>query len=89
MIPIGVSGFIHTDDGALVAGQPEVAATWFPVNDHPIDKAAYTFKLAAPEGLEVVANGVLQKSRTRARLDHVDVGRQGTDGVLPGHDGRG
>ena len=62
---IGVSGFMHTDDGAVVAGQPEVAATWFPVNDHPSDKAAYTFKLAAPEGLEVVANGVLQKSRTR------------------------
>ena len=56
---------MHTDDGAMVAGQPEVAATWFPVNDHPSDKAAYTFKLAAPEGLEVVANGVLQKSRTR------------------------
>ena len=62
---IGVSGFMHTDDGAIVAGQPEVAATWFPANDHPSDKAAYTFKLAAPEGLEVVANGVLQKSRTR------------------------
>jgi aminopeptidase N len=28
------AGFIHTDDGAIVAGQPEVAASWFPVNDH-------------------------------------------------------
>ena len=59
------SGFFHTDDGALVAGQPHVAATWFPVNDHPIDKAAYTFKLAAPAGLEVVANGVLRQSHTK------------------------
>jgi aminopeptidase N len=53
------AGFIHTDDGALVAGQPEVAATWFPVNDHPIDKASYTFVVTAPAGLEVVANGRL------------------------------
>ena len=59
------SGFFHTDDGALVAGQPHVAATWFPVNDHPIDKAAYTFELTAPAGLEVVSNGVLRQSRTR------------------------
>src|SRR4029450_13538448 len=28
------AGFIHTDDGAIVAGQPEGAARWFPVNDH-------------------------------------------------------
>ncbi len=36
------SGFFHTDDGAIVLGEPAVAATWFPVNDHPLDKAAYT-----------------------------------------------
>src|SRR5918993_3686369 len=53
------AGFIHTDDGAIVAGQPEVAACWFPVNDHPIDKASYTFVVTAPAGLEVVANGRL------------------------------
>ena len=61
----GVSGFIHTDDGALVVGQPDVAATWYPVNDHPIDKAAYTFRITVPEGLEAVANGVLVSERTR------------------------
>ena len=53
------SGFIHTDDGVVTAGQPEVAATWYPVNDHPIDKASYTFIVTAPAGLEVVANGRL------------------------------
>ena len=58
------AGFIHTDDGALIAGQPEVAATWYPVNDHPIDKASYTFIVTAPAGLEVVANGRLV-DRTR------------------------
>ena len=62
---LGPSGFFHTDDGALVAGQPAVAATWFPVNDHPIDKASYTFNITVPSGLEAIANGVLEKSRDR------------------------
>jgi hypothetical protein len=55
----GISGFIHTDDGALVIGQPHVADTWFPANDHPIDKAAFTFRITVPRGLEAVANGRL------------------------------
>lgn len=52
------SGFIHTDDGALVIGQPEVAAAWFPVNDHPSDAASYTVVVTVPTGLDVVAMGV-------------------------------
>jgi hypothetical protein len=60
----GTSGFLHTDDGAVVAGQPHVAATWFPVNDHPRDKASYTFRISVPEGLEAVANGRLADTRT-------------------------
>ena len=62
------AGFIHTDDGAIVAGQPEVAASWFPVNDHPIDKASYTFVVTAPAALQVVANGrLLGRQRHGAR----------------------
>ena len=64
-------------------------STWFPVNDHPSDKAAYTFAMTVPAGLEAVSNGVLASRRTQRRLDHVDVGRHGADGLLPGHrDGR-
>jgi len=55
----GLSGFIHTDDGALVIGEPHVADTWYPVNDHPSDKAAYTFLVTVPAGLEAVSNGKL------------------------------
>jgi aminopeptidase N len=58
----GLSGFFHTDDGALVIGQPDVAATWFPANDHPLDKSAFTFAITAPTGLEVLANGTLQST---------------------------
>lgn len=64
----GQSGFFHTDDGSLVLGQPHVAATWFPVNDHPLDKASYTFRMTVPEGVEVVANGRLLGHRTRNGL---------------------
>jgi aminopeptidase N len=61
----GVSGFMHTDDGALVAGQPHVAATWFPANDHPRDAASVDVTATVPEGLEAVSNGVLRSRDTR------------------------
>lgn len=60
----GPSGIFHTDDGLLIEGEPEVAATWFPVNDHPIDKASYTFRVRVPNGYEVVANGLPAGSRS-------------------------
>jgi Peptidase family M1 domain/Peptidase M1 N-terminal domain/Immune inhibitor A peptidase M6 len=62
---VGPSGFFHTDDGALVIGEPDVAATWFPVNDHPTDKASYTFRITAPADVQVVSNGVLKHERER------------------------
>jgi len=58
------SGFIHTDDGAVVIGEPDVAASWFPVNDHPLDPARYLFEISVPAGLEAVSNGVLERKRT-------------------------
>ena len=58
------AGFLHTDDGALVIGEPHVAATWYPVNDHPSDKASYSFRITVPAGLEAVSNGILHDSRT-------------------------
>ena len=56
-------GFLPTRDGAIVAGEPEVAAGWFPVNDHPSDRATYTFRVTVPNGYDVVANG-LRESKT-------------------------
>jgi peptidase M1-like protein len=55
----GLSGFIHTDDGALVIGEPHVAATWFPANDHPRDKASFSFHITVPTGLQALSNGEL------------------------------
>jgi aminopeptidase N len=55
---LGGNGTFHTDDGLLIMGQPESATTWFPVNDHPVDKATYTFRVKVPNGYEVIANGL-------------------------------
>ena len=56
----GLSGWMATPEGLTVAGQPEVATAWFPVNDHPIDKASYSFEVSVPNGYEVAANGLLR-----------------------------
>jgi aminopeptidase N len=55
-VPVPI-GFTPTSDGANAIGQPESAASWFPVNDHPRDKASYSFEITVPDGYEVVANG--------------------------------
>ncbi|MEO7350401.1 MAG: M1 family aminopeptidase [Marmoricola sp.] len=62
---LGESGVFPTADGALVVGQPHVAATWFPVNDHPSDKATYSVSITVPKGLEALSNGYLSSKRTR------------------------
>jgi len=59
----GISGFLHTDDGQIIAGQPHGAATWYPANDHPSDKASFTFHVTVPNGLDVIANGVFLGAR--------------------------
>ena len=60
----GVSGVFHSDDGALIVGQPRVAATWFPANDHPADKAGFSIRMSVPAGLQVIANGRLTGEET-------------------------
>lgn len=54
----GEGGFLHTDDGAIALGQPESASSWFPVNDHPSDKATYEIEATVPQGLTALSNGV-------------------------------
>jgi aminopeptidase N len=51
-------GWVTTRDGAMVVSEPDGAATWFPVNDHPTDKSTYSFEITVPEGLVAVANGL-------------------------------
>jgi aminopeptidase N len=59
-------GFIHTDDGAFMGDEPNVTSTWIPLNDHPSDKATWTFRVTVPAGLEVIANGRLAEHKESA-----------------------
>jgi len=52
-------GFLHTDDGAFMGDEPNVASTWMPLSDHPSDKASWTIRATVPAGKGVVANGRL------------------------------
>ncbi|WBB74524.1 M1 family metallopeptidase [Micromonospora sp. WMMD1128] len=62
---LGEGGWLHTADGAIALGQPQSASTWFPVNDHPSDKATYDVEITVPKGLTAVGNGV-PKGKTTA-----------------------
>ncbi|MFI5756408.1 M1 family metallopeptidase [Streptomyces sp. NPDC051569] len=53
------NGWVPTPDGFAVAGQPDLAHTVFPCDDHPSDKAHFTFRVTVPDGLTAVANGSL------------------------------
>lgn len=58
--PRGIAdgGWVPTDDGLAMANQADAAHRVFPCNDHPADKAYFTFRITAPAGLTAVANGV-------------------------------
>ena len=51
-------GWVTTADGAIVVNEPDGAMTWYPVSDHPTDKATYSFRVTVPKGLTAVANGL-------------------------------
>lgn len=56
------TGWVIFDGGSFVLSEPDGAANYYPVNDHPLDKAAYTFRVTVPEAFEVAANGVLEQT---------------------------
>ncbi|MGW3443448.1 M1 family metallopeptidase [Streptomyces sp. NPDC001076] len=51
-------GWVRTTDGLAMANQADAAHLVFPCNDHPSDKAMFTFHVTAPNGYTVVANGL-------------------------------
>lgn len=58
-----LEGWIPTDDGAFVAGEPQGAPTWFPCNDSPTDKAQFDITIRAPGEVEVIGNGKMTVRR--------------------------
>ncbi|MFF9476180.1 M1 family metallopeptidase [Streptomyces roseolus] len=56
--PAANGGWVRTSDGLAMANQADAAHRVFPSNDHPSDKAAFTFRITAPSELTAVANGL-------------------------------
>lgn len=59
-------GWVTTRDGAMVASEPDGSMTWYPVSDHPTDKATYSFEISVPEGSTAVANGLMSQDPVTA-----------------------
>nr|WP_258527960.1 M1 family metallopeptidase [Streptomyces sp. NBRC 110611] len=62
----GNGGWIRTSDGLVMANQADAAHRVFPCNDHPSDKALFTFHVTTPGGLTAVANGLPVSAPGRA-----------------------
>ncbi|MEU1123553.1 M1 family metallopeptidase [Streptomyces sp. NPDC005899] len=62
----GSGGWVPTADGLAMANQTDAAHRVFPANDHPSDKAYFTFHVTAPEKFTVVAGGLPAGKRRHA-----------------------
>ncbi|CAN5848270.1 M1 family metallopeptidase [soil metagenome] len=56
---LGDIGWSSNETSTWVASEPNGAATWFPSNDQPGDKATFRFEITVPKSLEAVANGTM------------------------------
>jgi len=52
-------GWQDAGEYSYVVSEPTGAHGWYPVNDHPIDKATYSISATIPDGLQAIANGLL------------------------------
>lgn len=57
------TGWIVYENGIFVLSEPDGSASFYPVNDHPLDKATYTIIVTVPKPYEVAANGVLGETK--------------------------
>ncbi len=67
-VPTGMKplrGWQKSGDTIFTSDEPQGAATWFPVNDMPADKATYTFRLTVPKPYTATASGVLVTTEPR------------------------
>ena len=52
-------GWLRSSDGAFVVNEPMGAMSWFPNNNHPLDKALYDFHITVPSTHVALGNGEL------------------------------
>ncbi len=50
--------------GIMMGNEPFGSKGWFPINEHPLDKATYWFEITVEPAYVVAANGVLMNTRT-------------------------
>ncbi len=63
--PIDGVGWIRTHDGTVAYSEPNGSPSWFPCNDHPSDKATYSFTITVPRRYRAIANGLLDSAQRR------------------------
>ncbi|HSJ53236.1 MAG TPA: M1 family metallopeptidase, partial [Anaerolineae bacterium] len=59
------SGWYWGAGSGTVAAEPFGAKSWFPANDHPLDKATFHFGITVPRPYVVAANGLLRETIER------------------------
>jgi aminopeptidase N len=52
-------GWMRGESGVYVVSECIGASSWYPCNDHPIDKATYSFRVTVDEPWIAAANGIL------------------------------
>jgi aminopeptidase N len=61
--PDEFGGWQITPTGLTAFAQPTSLLQWAAVNDHPADKATFTFRLTAPANEQAIANGIFVTRR--------------------------
>ncbi len=59
-LPEYSTGWAWYSGGAYVAAEPTGSSSWYPNNEHPLDKATYGYRITVARPFEVAANGLLQ-----------------------------
>ena len=71
---------------SFVISEPDGAANFYPVNDHPLDKATYTLRVTVPKPYEVAAERRGGRRDRQRRHDHDHQRDQRADGELSDDD---
>ena len=58
-LPLGLTaGWLSYAGGSAAVCEPDLAHTWFPCNDHPLNKATFDLEVTVPESYRPISNGL-------------------------------
>jgi len=58
-VPPADGAWHHQEGAVFVTGEPVGAASWYPVNNHPLDKATYAYRIHTRRPYTALASGTL------------------------------